>query len=82
MVIKFCYKCKLATIKVLLEMLHSKHQSQCLLLILSIVALTSTSVLDAKAIGYSDPSGKMCVITASRPYAEASAANFNGNIES
>ena len=37
------------------------------------------SVLDAKTIGCSDPSGKMYEITAHRSYAEASTVTFNGN---
>ena len=37
-------------------------------------------VLDAIAIGRSDPLGKMCEITAPRPHNEAYTANHNDNI--
>ena len=76
------YKCKLATMKVLFEFLHPKHQSQCLLLNLSIVELTGYECPEWKMIGCSDQAGKMFHITAPRPYAEATVANFNGNIGS
>ena len=58
--------------QILVEMLHPRHQSQSLLLNLSMVALTGYEC--PGAIGCSNPSGKMCEITAPRPYAEASAA--------